>query len=168
MPGKILGTGAVGQPDGARRADRWLNFRYAFPPERDIRDREDSPGSRNPYNLWPPSDLMGGEETGMTVMKILSYDDDIRFGGRKGPTVVAGQTVDPSDVPIGGMLVELYLVAPLNEGDATQKQQQFVAATRSDAHGLFAFTVPNTTNLYKVEATDGARQGVTVRNLTGA
>jgi hypothetical protein len=168
MPGKILGTGAVTSPDGYRRPDRWLNFLYAFPPERDIRDKEDSPGGRNPYNLWPPSDLIGGEETGMTVMKIVSYDDDLRFTGHKPPTVITGQTVDPSDVPIGGMLVELYLVAPLDVGDATQKQQQFVTATRSDANGLFAFTVPNTTNLYKVEATDGARQGVTVRNLTGA
>jgi hypothetical protein len=111
---------------------------------------------------------MGGEETGMTVMKILSYDDDVKFGGRKGPIVVAGQTVDSGGAPLAGMTVELWLVAPLNVGDAVQKQPQFVAALYSDANGLFAFTVPDTTSLYKVEAYDGSRSGVTVRNLTGA
>lgn len=168
MPGKLLGTGTVGTVDGTRRADRWLNFKYAFPPERDIRDKEDSPGGRNPYNLWPPSDLMGGEETGMTIMKVVSYDDDIRFGGRKGPTVVAGQTLDSGGSPLAGMTVELWLVSPLNVGDAWQKQPQLIATKYSDANGLFAFTVPNATDIYKVEAYDGSRGGVTVRNLTGA
>jgi len=168
MPGKILGTGAVVSPDGARRPDRWLNFRFAFPPERDIRDREDSPGGRNPYNLWPPSDLIGGEEIGMTIMKLVSYDDDVRFGGKKGPTVVAGQTVNSAGAPLAGMTVELWLVAPLNVGDAWQKQPQLVTTIYSDANGMFAFTVPNATDIYKVEAYDGSRGGVTVRNLTGA
>ena len=168
MPGKILGTGAAVSPDGYRRPDRWLNFLYAFPPERDIRDREDSPGGRNPYNLWPPSDLIGGEETGMTVMKVVSYDDDVRFGGKKGGIVVAGQTVDSAGSPLAGMTVELWLIGPLNLGEAWQKQPQLVSTIYSNANGLFAFTVPNTTDLYKVEAYDGSQSGVTVRNLTGA
>lgn len=168
MPGKILGTGAVVSPDGYRRPDRWLNFRYAFPPLRDIRDKEDSPGGRNPYNLWPPSDLMGGEETGMSVMKVVSYDDDIRYCGTKGPLVIQGVTLDNGGSPLPGMLVELWQTAPLTTGDGVHKQPQLIASIRSDANGFYAFTVPNATNFYKVEAYDGSRGGVTVRDLTGA
>lgn len=168
MPGKILGSGTVGTPDGVRRADRWLNFLYAFPPERDIRDKEDAPGSRNPYNLWPPSDMMGGEETGMSVMKILSYDDDIRFAGTKAFSYsVQGQTLDSAGDPLPGMTVELWLMS-VDWPDA--HQPWLFATTVSDANGFFGFAVSsNSPNVkWKVEAYDGSRGGVTVMNLTGS
>lgn len=166
MPGYILGlfTGQTNTPN-PKRPDRWLNFLYAFPPERDIRDKEDAPGGRNPYNLWPPSDLVGGEETGMTVMKVVSYDDDIKFSGTKAYSfVIRGQTLDPNDQPLGGMTVELWLTNP----DWVDAHQPLLIGTIvSDANGFFGFAVPGTVTKYKIEAYDGSRGGVTVRNLTG-
>jgi hypothetical protein len=167
MPGYIIGlfTGATNTPT-PKRPERSLNFQYAFPPERDIRDREDAPGARNPYNLWPPSDLIGGEETGMTVMKLVTYDDDIKFAGTKAACfVIAGQTLDSGGSPLAGMTVELWLLS-VNWPDA--HQPLLVGTTVSDANGMYGFAVPNTTDKYEVKAYDGSRGGVTARNLSGA
>lgn len=114
MPGTICGafTGATNLP--YKRPDRWLNFLYAFPPERDIRDREDAPGSRNPYNLWQDGDCIGDETTGMSVQKLKVYDDDIRFAGTKAFSyAVQGQCLDSGGSPVAGATVELWQVEPL-------------------------------------------------------
>jgi hypothetical protein len=168
MPGKLLGSGTVGTVDGVRRADRWLNFWYAWPPERDIRDREDAPGARNPYNLWSSGNIVGGEETGMWPFQVVVYDDDIRFGGQQaGSYSVAGVTLDSAGVPLPGCTVELWLTNP-DWPDA--HQPLLIGTTTSDANGMYGFAVPQNTSakIYKVEAYDGSRGGVTVRNLTGA
>lgn len=168
MPGMILGlgTGATNTPN-PKRPDRWLNFQYAFPPERDLRDREDAPGARNPYNLWPPSDLIGGEETGMSVMKLVTYDDDIKFGGTKAFSYqITGQVQDSGGTPLPGVIVELWQITDLNYPDS--HQPLLIGTTRADANGIYGFAVPGTVTQYKIEAYDGSRGGVTVRNITGS
>jgi hypothetical protein len=167
MPGYIIGlfTGATNTPT-PKRPERSLNFQYAFPPERDIRDREDAPGARNPYNLWPPSDLIGGEETGMTVMKLVSYDDDIRFGGTKAACyTIAGIAYDSGGTPIAGAYCELWLIS-VDWVDA--HQPLLIGTTVADANGNYGFAVPNTVTKYKVECYDGMRGGISARNLVGA
>jgi hypothetical protein len=165
MPGNIQGLTTVG-PHTSKRADRWLNFRFADPPLRNIRDREDSPGCRNPYNLWHDGDCIGDETTGMSVAKEKVLDDDLKFGGTKAYSYnIRGQCLDCVGSPVAGATVELWKVAPLWPG---QDQPRYVATTVSDEGGLYGFAVPNTTDLYYVLAYVTGKGGVTVRTLTGA
>jgi hypothetical protein len=160
MPGTLINTGPI------RRPDRWLYFRFAFPPERDIRDREDSPGARNPYNLWPDGDCIGDEVTGMAVQKLKVYDDDIRIGGTKAYSYnIMGQCLDPVGTPVAGATVELWQTSPMWPG---QDQPRLIASTVADANGIYGFAVPNNTNTYYVLAYVTGKGGVTVRSLTGA
>jgi hypothetical protein len=167
MPGYIIGnfTGATNTPT-PKRPERSLNFWYAHPPERDIRDREDAPGARNPYNLWPPSDLMGGEDTGMTTMKLVTYDDDVRFAGSKPFSYsVAGQILDAGGSPAYGMTVELWMIS-VDWPDA--HQPLLIGTTTSDDTGWYGFSVPNNVTKYAIVTYDGSRGGASSRSLTGA
>lgn len=165
MPGNIQGLTTPG-PHTSKRPDRWLNIRFAFPPLRDIRDREDSPGAKNPYNLWFDGDCIGDEATGMSVQKAKVYDDDIRFVGTKAYSYkVEGQCLDGSGAPVAGATVELWQTSPMWPG---QDEPRLVATGVADAQGKYGFAVPNTTNTYYVLAYVTGRGGVTVRSLTGA
>jgi hypothetical protein len=167
MPGMIVGlfTGATNTPN-PKRADRWLNFQYAWPPESNVRDREDAPGARNPYNLWPPSDLMGGEEAGMSVMKLVAYDDDITFGGTVAFSyAVSGRILDANGDPLAGMTVELWLVSV---GWPDAHQPLLIGTQVSDANGWYGFAVPDTVQKYAIVTYDGSKGGASARNLTGA
>lgn len=165
MPGNIQGLTTVG-PNISKRADRWLNFNYAFPPERDIRDREDSPGSRNPYNRWFDGDVIGDETIGGSVTKLKVFDDDIKFGGTKAfSRVIQGQCLDSGGSPVPGATVELWRSNPDWDG---ANEPRLVGTKVSDANGKYGFAVSDTTTLYFVVAYISSKGGVTVRNLTGA
>lgn len=165
MPGNIQGLTTVG-PNISKRPDRWLNMRYAFTPERDIRDREDSPGAKNPYNLWFDGDCIGDEAAGLSVQKSKVYDDDIRIGGTKAYSYnIRGQTIDGAGAAVAGATVELWRTAPMWPG---QMYPHLVASTVSDANGNYGFAVANQTDTYYVLAYVTGKGGVTVRNLTGA
>lgn len=165
MPGSIQGLTTVG-PNISRRPDRWLNFRFAFPPERDLRDREDSPGAKNPYNLWSEGDIIGDETLGEAVTKLKVFDDDLKFGGTKAYSFnIRGQTLDAGGSPVAGATVELWRTAPMWIG---QQYAHLVASTVSNANGYYGFAVPNTTDQYYVLAYVTGKGGVTVRNLTGS
>jgi len=163
MPGTIFGGTANSVP--VRRPDRWLNFIYAFPPEQNIRDREDSPGSRNPYNLWGDSETIGDETLGEAVTKIVSFDDDIRFAGTKDFSYsIQGQCLDSVGTPVPGATVELYRAPYWDAGNGWF----LVATVIADANGFYGFAVNDTTTKYKVEASIGGKGGVTARDIVGA
>jgi len=168
MPGTLLGGASVGTVAGpSRRSDRWLNFRVAFPPEKDIRDREDSPGARNPYNLWPNGDCIGDETTGMAVTKTTVFDDDIRFGGTKAFSYsIKGQCTETvGGAPVPGATVELWLSNPDWDG---ANEPRLIGTTVTDAEGYYGFAVANNTKLHHIIAYVTGRGGVTARNLVGA
>jgi hypothetical protein len=167
MPGTMLGSGvSAGTSTPIRQRDRWLNFRWAYPPLRDIRDREDSPGARNPTNLWPDGDLIGDETLGMSIMKLKVYDDDIRFGGTKAFSyTIAGQCLDSGGAPVSGATVELWLTSPEYPDS---HQPLLVGATTADAQGKYGFAVPDTVKKYHVVAYVAGKGGVTARDLVGS
>jgi hypothetical protein len=164
MPGTIfLGTQAQGSP--VRRPDRWLNFRFAWPPESNIRDREDSPGARNPYNLWTGGSIVGDEGTGAYPMQIVVFDDDIRLGGTKAFSYsIQGQCVDSLGSPASGATVELYRLPNWDAGNGPL----LVASVIADANGLYGFAVPDNVTQYFVIAYVTGKGGVSARNLVGA
>lgn len=165
MPGTILGF-PLGTGTAVKRTDRWLSFQYAFPPERDIRDREDSPGARNSYNLWGDGDCIGDEITGVSVQKVKVYDDDIRFAGTKAFSYrIAGQCLDSVGAPVPGATVELWQSFP-DWPDA--HQPLLIATIVADSDGMYGFAVPNNVTKYYIVAYISSKGGVTVRNLVGA
>jgi hypothetical protein len=165
MPGNIQGLTTLG-PNISKRPDRWLNFRFAFPPERDIRDREDSPGAKNPYNLWGEGDCIGDETIGEAITKLKVYDDDLKLGGTKAFSyTIQGQCLDSAGSPVPGATVELWLSNPEWAG---ANQPLLIGMTTADAEGKYGFAVPNTVTKYFVVAYISSKGGVTVRNLVGA
>ena len=164
MPGTILGF-TSGQATPTRRADRWLNFLYAYSPEQNIRDREDSPGARNPYNLWGDSETFGDETIGESVTRIVCFDDDIRFAGTKAFSyAIQGQCFNSVGAVVPGATVELYRAPNWDAGNGWF----LVATTVADANGQYGFAVNDVTTQYKVEASIGGKGGVTARNIVGA
>ena len=138
MAGRIYGSGVtIGTTTPFQRTDRWLNFRIAFPPERNIRDREDSPGSANPHNLWISGSIVGGEETGMQPFIASVFDDDIKFSGTKAFSYqVRGQCLDSTGAAVPGATVELWLTYPTWDG---ANEPRLSGTTTSDASGLVQY-----------------------------
>lgn len=160
----------IGSTDGTsyprRKPARDLAFRFAFPPERNIRDKEDSPGGYNPNNLWVGGNVLGGEETGMWPIQITVYDDDIRFQGTKAFSYqIRGVCYDAGGAVVPGATVELWLSNPTWDG---ANEPRLIGTTTADANGKFGFAVPDTTTKYFITAYNSSKGGVTVRNVVGA
>ena len=171
MPGTIVGlfTGATNTPI-PKRPDRWLNMMYGWPPESNIRDREDSPGAQCPYNPWPNGDCIGDETAGMCVTKSTVLDDDIRLGGTKASCYsVTGICYDSAGNPAPGVTVELWEVQPgWSPSMLPAERLRLIATTVTNVNGVYGFAVSTTVTKYKVEAYDGSKGGVTMRELVGA
>jgi hypothetical protein len=165
MPGMLQGmtTSALYYP---RIEDRWLNFRFGHPPNKNINLSNDSIGQRNPYKDWISGERTGDEETGMAPFRAVVFDADIRFSGTKAFSYkIEGQCFDQAGNPAPGVTVELWWI-DVNYVDA--HQPLLMGTTVADAQGKYGFAVDNTTRKYEVKAYDGSRGGVTVRNLVGA
>lgn len=160
----------VGSTDGTsyprRKPNKDLYFRVAHPPLRNIRDKEDSPGSRNPHNLWTGGNVVGGEETGMMPMQITVFDDDIRFAGTKAFSYqIRGVCYDAGGAVVPGATVELWLSSPTWDG---ANEPRLMGTTTADGNGQFGFAVRDTTTKYFITAYISSKGGVTVRNVVGA
>lgn len=149
-----------------KRTDRWLNFKIAFPPNKNIRDRDDAPGSKCPYNEWFNGDCIGDETVGMCVTKITVFDDDLAYRGTKAFSyAIQGQCLDSVGAVVPGATVELWQSEPTWAG---ANQPLLIGTTTADAQGKYGFAVPNTVTKYFVVAYISSKGGVTVRNLVGA
>ena len=160
----VVSTDGTSYP--RRKPNKDLYFRWAWPPERDIRDKEDSPGARNPHNLWTSGAIVGGEETGMQPFLATVYDDDIRFAGTKAFSYqVRGICYDAGGAVVPGATVELWLSNPTWDG---ANEPRLMGTTVANSNGQFGFAVADTTTKYFITAYISSKGGVTVRNVVGA
>lgn len=160
----------IGSTDGTsysrRSPARDLAFRFAHPPERNIRNKDDSPAGYNTHNLWVGGEIVGGEETGMSPFQIVVFDDDIRMQGTKAFSYqIRGVCYDAGGAVVPGATVELWLSSPKWDG---ANEPRLVGTTTADASGQFGFAVPDTTTKYFITAYISSKGGVTVRNVVGA
>jgi protocatechuate 3,4-dioxygenase beta subunit len=169
MPAKFMGSGVIyGTTYPMESEDRALVSRFAYPPDSKKRQKGSGIGQGDPNSLWPVSAaIKGGEETGMWPMCMdVTCDDDLRIQGSEAcPYTITGTAIDTATgLPAPGVTVELWWI---NVDYPDAHQPQLIATTVADANGVYGFLVDNNTKKYKVEVYDGARGGVTGRNLVG-